>query len=177
MQAIHSTRPGGHVGYVGVTHDVALPGDELFFSDVHLHGGPAPVRRFLPDLIDRIWDRKIDPGKVFDLDPPARRGRRRLPGDGRAPRHQGPAPPCEPRRVSETSDELEQGMTATSENGSFAGKVAFVTGAGAAWAAPLPAFARDGAGVVLPTSPSRAARRPPGGSRNSAAGLSPSAAT
>ena len=67
MQAIRSTRPGGHVGYVGVSHDVALPGDELFFSDVHLHGGPAPVRRFLPELIELIWDRKIDPGKVFDL--------------------------------------------------------------------------------------------------------------
>jgi threonine dehydrogenase-like Zn-dependent dehydrogenase len=67
LQAIRSTRPGGHVGYVGVAHDVALPGDELFFSGVHLHGGPAPVRRFLPELIDMIWQRKIDPGKVFDL--------------------------------------------------------------------------------------------------------------
>jgi threonine dehydrogenase-like Zn-dependent dehydrogenase len=67
MQAIHATRPGGHVGYVGVTHDVQLPGMELFFSGVHLHGGPAPVRRFLPDLIQLIWDRRIDPGKVFDL--------------------------------------------------------------------------------------------------------------
>jgi len=67
MQAIRSTRPGGHVGYVGVAHDVALPGDELFFSAVHLHGGPAPVRRFLPELIDLIWQRTIDPGKVFDL--------------------------------------------------------------------------------------------------------------
>ena len=67
MQAIRSTRPGGHVGYVGVSHDVTLPGQELFFSGVHLHGGPAPVRRFLPDLIQRIWDRTIDPGKVFDL--------------------------------------------------------------------------------------------------------------
>ena len=91
MQAIRSTRPGGHVGYVGVTHDVTLPGEELFFSHVHLHGGPAPVRRFLPDLMDRIWNRQIDPGKVFDLELPARPGRRRLPGDGRAPRHQGAA--------------------------------------------------------------------------------------
>jgi threonine dehydrogenase-like Zn-dependent dehydrogenase len=70
MQAIRSTRPGGHVGYVGVSHDVQLPGDELFFSQVHLHGGPAPVRRFLPDLIQRIWNREIDPGKVFDLELP-----------------------------------------------------------------------------------------------------------
>lgn len=66
MQAIRSTRPGGHVGYVGVSHDVELPGGELFFGLVHLHGGPAPVRRFLPELIELIWARKIDPGKVFD---------------------------------------------------------------------------------------------------------------
>ena len=67
MQAIRSTRPGGHVGYVGVSHDVSLPGGELFFAEVHLHGGPAPVRRFLPELIDLIWNRAIDPGAVFDL--------------------------------------------------------------------------------------------------------------
>ncbi|WP_456300259.1 zinc-dependent alcohol dehydrogenase family protein [Saccharopolyspora oryzae] len=73
MQAIRATRPGGHVGYVGVAHDVALPGDELFFSHVHLHGGPAPVRRFLPELIDLIWRREIDPGKVFDLALPLER--------------------------------------------------------------------------------------------------------
>jgi threonine dehydrogenase-like Zn-dependent dehydrogenase len=67
MQAIRATRPGGHIGYVGVAHDVALPGDELFFAEVHLLGGPAPVRRFLPELIDLIVQREIDPGKVFDL--------------------------------------------------------------------------------------------------------------
>lgn len=67
MQAIRATRAGGHVGYVGVAHGVSLPGEELFFSGVHLHGGPAPVRRFLPELIRLIWDRTIDPGKVFDL--------------------------------------------------------------------------------------------------------------
>jgi threonine dehydrogenase-like Zn-dependent dehydrogenase len=70
LQAIRSTRPGGHVGYVGVAHGVELPGEELFFSHVHLHGGPAPVRRFLPELIDLIWNRQIDPGKVFDLSLP-----------------------------------------------------------------------------------------------------------
>ncbi|HET9494397.1 MAG TPA: zinc-dependent alcohol dehydrogenase family protein, partial [Chloroflexia bacterium] len=64
MQAMRSTRPGGHVGFVGVFHDMQLPGEELFFAEVHLHGGPAPVRRFLPALIDLIWNRKIDPGKV-----------------------------------------------------------------------------------------------------------------
>jgi threonine dehydrogenase-like Zn-dependent dehydrogenase len=67
MQAIHSTRPGGHVGFVGVSHDVAIPGDELFMAGVHIHGGPAPVRQYLPRLVQLIWDRTIDPGKVFDL--------------------------------------------------------------------------------------------------------------
>ncbi|GGP98915.1 threonine dehydrogenase-like Zn-dependent dehydrogenase [Actinomadura coerulea] len=70
MQAVRATRPGGHVGYVGVTHGVAIPGEELFFSGVHLHGGPAPVRRFLPELVQLILDRRIDPGRVFDLDLP-----------------------------------------------------------------------------------------------------------
>jgi len=67
MQAIRSTRSGGHVGYVGVAHGVQLPGEEVFFAEVHLLGGPAPVRRFLPDLISRIENHSIDPGKVFDL--------------------------------------------------------------------------------------------------------------
>ncbi|GAA2693856.1 zinc-dependent alcohol dehydrogenase family protein [Nonomuraea recticatena] len=66
-QAVRSTRPGGHMGFVGVSHDVSLPGDELFFSLVHLHGGPAPVREYLPELIELIANREIDPGKVFDL--------------------------------------------------------------------------------------------------------------
>jgi threonine dehydrogenase-like Zn-dependent dehydrogenase len=70
MQAIHSTRPGGHVGFVGVGHGVAVDGMELFWSLARVHGGPAPVRRFLPELIDLIWNRQIDPGKVFDLELP-----------------------------------------------------------------------------------------------------------
>jgi threonine dehydrogenase-like Zn-dependent dehydrogenase len=67
MQAIRSTRKGGYVAYVGVPHGVELKGQELFFAHVHLHGGPAPVRRFLPKLIDLVWNEKINPGKVFDL--------------------------------------------------------------------------------------------------------------
>jgi len=67
MQAIQSTRRGGYVGYVGVPHGVELNGEQLFFAHVHLHGGPAPVRRFLPKLIDLVWKGKINPGKVFDV--------------------------------------------------------------------------------------------------------------
>jgi threonine dehydrogenase-like Zn-dependent dehydrogenase len=70
MQAINSTRPGGHVGFVGMGHDVDIPGLALFFSHVHLHGGPAPVRTYLPELIDLILRGEIDPGKVFDLELP-----------------------------------------------------------------------------------------------------------
>jgi threonine dehydrogenase-like Zn-dependent dehydrogenase len=67
MQAINATRPGGHMGFVGVNYDVTIPGIDLFFAGIHVHGGPAPVRRFLPDLIQLIWERRIDPGKVFDF--------------------------------------------------------------------------------------------------------------
>lgn len=70
MQAVGATRGGGHLGYVGVNYDVTIPGIELFFAGIHTLGGPAPVRRFLPDLIQLILDRKINPGKVFDLELP-----------------------------------------------------------------------------------------------------------
>ncbi|PYQ60846.1 MAG: IMP dehydrogenase [Acidobacteria bacterium] len=66
-QAIRSTRPGGSVGFVGVPHGVEINGEELFYAHVHLHGGPAPVRRFLPELIDLVLNGTINPGKVFDL--------------------------------------------------------------------------------------------------------------
>jgi threonine dehydrogenase-like Zn-dependent dehydrogenase len=67
MQAIHSTRPGGGVGYVGVPHGVELNGEGLFYEHVKLHGGPAPVRRYLPELIALVCNGTINPGKVFDL--------------------------------------------------------------------------------------------------------------
>lgn len=64
-QAIASTRFGGYLGYVGLQHDVNLPGEEIFNRSIHMEGGQAPVRRFLPDLIKRVWDHTIDPGAVF----------------------------------------------------------------------------------------------------------------
>jgi len=63
MQAIRSTRAGGHVGYVGVSHGVQLRARSCFYAEVHLHGGPAPVRRFLPKLIDLVWSGKINPAR------------------------------------------------------------------------------------------------------------------
>jgi threonine dehydrogenase-like Zn-dependent dehydrogenase len=70
MQAIHSTRPGGSISYVGVPHGVELDGAQLFYTHVHLHGGPAPVRRYLPALIQLVQNGTINPGKVFDLELP-----------------------------------------------------------------------------------------------------------
>ncbi|MCW7941276.1 IMP dehydrogenase [Streptomyces hygroscopicus] len=67
QQALRSARPGGNVGFVGLPHGVAIDGEELFYSHVGLRGGPAPVRAFLPDLIDRVLSGRIDPGKVFDM--------------------------------------------------------------------------------------------------------------
>jgi len=66
-QAIGAARRGGYVSYVGAPHGVQLDGQQLFFTHVHLHGGPAPVRRYLPELIDLVTSGKINPGKVFDL--------------------------------------------------------------------------------------------------------------
>lgn len=66
-QAIDCARPGGSVGFVGVPHGVELNGEFLFFAQKNLLGGPAPVRRFMPHLLDLVLSRRIDPGKVFDL--------------------------------------------------------------------------------------------------------------
>jgi threonine dehydrogenase-like Zn-dependent dehydrogenase len=67
VQALRSARPGGMVGWVGVPHVTDLPQEHMFWKNVGLRGGPAPVRAYLPDLLQRVWDRRIDPGKVFDL--------------------------------------------------------------------------------------------------------------
>jgi threonine dehydrogenase-like Zn-dependent dehydrogenase len=67
QQAVASARPGAVVGIVGLPHGVTIDAAKLFRSHVGLQGGPAPVRRFLPDLIDLVFSGTIDPGKVFDM--------------------------------------------------------------------------------------------------------------
>ncbi|WP_273688573.1 zinc-dependent alcohol dehydrogenase family protein [Ketogulonicigenium vulgare] len=69
-QALQVARPGSMIGYVGVPHGVQFDGANLFFTQVGMLGGPAPVRRFLPHLMDLVLSRKINPGKVFDLELP-----------------------------------------------------------------------------------------------------------
>ncbi len=70
QQAMGICRPGGTIGYVGVPHGVSFDGQQLFFKQQRMLGGPAPVRRFLPDLVDRVLKGAIQPGKVFDLSLP-----------------------------------------------------------------------------------------------------------
>jgi threonine dehydrogenase-like Zn-dependent dehydrogenase len=67
VQALRSARPGAMVGWVGVPHVTDLPQEYMFWKNVGLRGGPAPVRAYLPDLLDRVWNGRIEPGKVFDL--------------------------------------------------------------------------------------------------------------
>lgn len=69
-QAIQCARPGGKIGFVGVPHGVQLDGQSLFFAQKSLLGGPAPVRRYLPYLMELVLSRTINPGKVFDLEIP-----------------------------------------------------------------------------------------------------------
>ena len=67
VQALKAARPGGMVGWVGVPHVTDIPQEHMFWKNVGLRGGPAPVRAYLPDLLQRVWDGRIEPGKVFDL--------------------------------------------------------------------------------------------------------------
>jgi threonine dehydrogenase-like Zn-dependent dehydrogenase len=60
-------RPGSMVGFVGVPHGVKLPVRRMFANNVGLAGGMAPVRAYLPDLLERTLSGAIDPGKVFDM--------------------------------------------------------------------------------------------------------------
>ncbi len=66
LQAVQAARPGGMIGLVGVPHG-DLPTDQLFWANKGIRGGPAPVRAYLPRLIELVLDRQIDPGRVFDL--------------------------------------------------------------------------------------------------------------
>lgn len=54
QQATRVTRKGGNMSFAGLPHGVEIEGQSLFFSHLHLEGGPAPVRRYLPHLIDMV---------------------------------------------------------------------------------------------------------------------------
>ena len=66
-QALGCVRPGGHLSFVGVPHGVSLDMSRMFDAEVHMFGGPAPVRKYLPTLINLIIRGVINPGAVFDM--------------------------------------------------------------------------------------------------------------
>jgi threonine dehydrogenase-like Zn-dependent dehydrogenase len=64
--AISIARPGSMVGYVGVPHGVELPIGDMFFRNVGVRGGSAPVRAYIPELLPDVLEERINPGRVFD---------------------------------------------------------------------------------------------------------------
>ena len=64
--AFEVARPGATVGFVGVPHGVEPPMGRMFSKNIGLAGGMAPVRRYLPELLDLVDSGRIDPGRVFD---------------------------------------------------------------------------------------------------------------
>ncbi|MCW2754286.1 MAG: dehydrogenase [Marmoricola sp.] len=64
--AFSAARPGAMVGFVGVPHGVKLPVDRMFAKNVGLAGGVAPVRRYLPELLEMVTSGTVNPGLVFD---------------------------------------------------------------------------------------------------------------
>ncbi len=69
-QALGAARDGGTVGFVGVPHGIELPIRQMFGRNVGVVGGVAPVRAYLPELLDDVWAGRIAPGDVFDLELP-----------------------------------------------------------------------------------------------------------
>ncbi|HEX2895036.1 MAG TPA: IMP dehydrogenase, partial [Marmoricola sp.] len=65
-QAFAVARPGSTVGFVGVPHGVEVPIGRMFGKNIGLAGGVAPVRRYLPELLDLVTSGTVDPGLVFD---------------------------------------------------------------------------------------------------------------
>jgi threonine dehydrogenase-like Zn-dependent dehydrogenase len=60
-------RPGGGVGRVGVPHyEAVLAGQQTFFHNVSVAGGPAPVRAYIAELLPDVMEGRIEPGRVFD---------------------------------------------------------------------------------------------------------------
>ena len=65
--ALAIARPGSIVGYVGVPHGIEKPVENIFYRNVGVHGGPAPVRAYIPELLDDVLKGHINPGRVFDF--------------------------------------------------------------------------------------------------------------
>ncbi len=65
--ALGVARPGSMVGAVGVPHGVELPVTQMFGRNIGVQGGGAPVRTYLPELLNDVLEGRINPGRVFDF--------------------------------------------------------------------------------------------------------------
>ena len=61
-------RPGSVVGAIGAPHGVEVPIETVIFRNVGLRGGVAPVRRYLPELLEAVLAGAINPGRIFDFE-------------------------------------------------------------------------------------------------------------
>ena len=67
ITALHSARPGGAVGRVGVPQEASISeGESTFFDNVTISGGPAPARAYMEELLPDVLEGRIEPGRVFD---------------------------------------------------------------------------------------------------------------
>jgi threonine dehydrogenase-like Zn-dependent dehydrogenase len=67
ITALHSARPGGAVGRVGVPQEASISeGESTFFDNVTISGGPAPARAYMEELLADVLEGRIEPGRVFD---------------------------------------------------------------------------------------------------------------
>jgi threonine dehydrogenase-like Zn-dependent dehydrogenase len=65
--AVGIARAGGAIGRVGVPHYETVPAARpLFYKNIILGGGPAPVRAYIEELLPDILEGRIEPGRVFD---------------------------------------------------------------------------------------------------------------
>lgn len=67
QMALAIARPGSIVGYVGMPHGVEIPVQNMFYRNVGMHGGPAPARAYIPELLVDVLEGNINPGRVFDF--------------------------------------------------------------------------------------------------------------
>jgi threonine dehydrogenase-like Zn-dependent dehydrogenase len=105
--AIGVARAGSTVGFVGVPHGVELPIQQMFFRNIGVRGGGAPVRVYLPELLEDVLAER-EPGPRPGLRDRPGGHRRRLRRHGRAPRDQVAGTGGERLMAAWTEDELRR---------------------------------------------------------------------
>src|SRR5215831_799890 len=66
--SVSMARPGGMVGVVGAFHgsgQVLI--ERMFFKNIGLHGGMAPARAYMPELLNEVLEGRLNPSPILDL--------------------------------------------------------------------------------------------------------------